>query len=143
MKKWIIPIICLIPIVAYVALYAYIETPLYKTSSFLVEASTRDGGLQDGYAYSAFRMPNRTYIHIPSATNSLYRWFAIDWKYSIAAVPGHPYSRLPGLLTVNKGAGVGIDLLFSGKLEDYWTVHTNQNSIAFSNAWLSVTVTKK
>lgn len=143
MKKWIIPIICLIPIGAYIALYAYIETPLYKTSTVSIDALTQDGARLDGSAYAAFSMPNRTYIHIPGVTNSLYQWFAIDWKYNIAAVPGHPYSRLPGLLTVNKGAGVGIDLLFSGKLEDYWTVHTNQNSIAFSNAWLNVTVTKK
>jgi len=143
MKKWIIPIICLIPFVAYFVLYAYIETPLYKTSSVVIEASTRDGGRLDGYAYTAFRMPNRTYINIPCVTNSLYRWFAIDWKYNIAAAPSHPYSRFPGLLTVNKGAGVGIDLLFSAKLEDYWIVHTNRNSIAFSNAWLCVTATKK
>ena len=143
MKKWIIAIICLIPIGAYLAVYPIIETPLYKTSSVRIEAYTRDGAQQVGYAYTAFGIPNRTYIHIPGVTNSLYQWFAVDWKYNIAAVPGHPYNRLPGLLTVNKGAGVGIDLLFSGKLEDFWTVHTNFNSMAFSNAWLSVKVTRK
>ena len=142
MKKWIIAIICLLPIVAYIAVYPIIETPLHTTSTVIIETSTRDGGLLDGYAYSAFRMPDRTYIHIPSLTNSLYQWFAIDWKWNIIGAGRHPYHRLPGLLTVNKGSSVGIGLL-DAKIEDTWTVHTNINYMAFSNAWLSVKVTRK
>jgi len=142
MKKWIIAIICLIPIGAFLAVYPIIETPLYKTSSVRIEAYTRDVGQQDGYAYSAFSMPNRTYIHIPSVTNSLYRWFAVDWKWNIIGAGRQPYQRLPGLLTVNKGSSVGIGLL-DAKIEDTWAVHTNINYMAFSNAWLTVKVTRK
>ena len=142
MKKWIIAIICLLPIVAYIAVYPIIETPLYKTSSVRIAASTRDGGQQTSYAYAAFGMPNRTYINIPSVTNSLYQWFVIDWKYNLVGASGWPYHRLPGLLTVNKGSGAGIGLL-TPKIEDTWSVQTNINRMAFSNAWLSVIVTRK
>ena len=141
MKKWVIATICLIPIGAYLAVYPIIETPLYKTSSVRIEVYTRDGGLQESIAYAAFRMPDRTYIHIPSLSNSVYQWFVIDWKYNLVGASARPYNRLPGLLTVNKGSGAGIGLL-TPKIEDTWSVHTNINIMAFSNAWLSVTVTR-
>jgi len=142
MKKWIIAIMVLLPIAAYFTVYFYIETPLYNTSSIGIEARTRDGGLQESIAYAAYRMPDRTYIHIPSVSNSLHQWFVIDWKYNLVGASGRPYNRLPGLFTVNKGSGTGIGLL-TPKIEDTWSVQTNINGMTFCNSWLSVTVTRK
>jgi hypothetical protein len=123
--------------VALLAAYLYPERPLYASRSATVEA-TIDGVPVAAHAYSALFVHQRTYIHIPRASNFIYRWYGINWDQNLVGTT-RPYERIPGILTVNKSGPIGIGLL-NPKIEDRWNVQSEKDRMTFSNATIAVRV---
>jgi hypothetical protein len=121
--------------------YCFGYVPLVPAMKWRVEAKTHTGVPICAKTYRMLGRDSPLFLRVNGGS---WNWFitSVFGNKTSVSVPNH--LRTFPCLSVNSVGGVnyGVDIL-DGKLDEKWWLHREGDSIVFSNAVISVTVSKK
>ena len=115
--------------------------PLRLSSDFSVSYTVSGQAHSDAQLFRPVGIWSRYYILVPSPPAPQYRWFVVDFSRSVAAIPLFGVTCPYGSPCVHRDQALGI-LLTDAKTEDHWRVSVTPDDVQFSNADMSVHLTK-
>ena len=129
-------------IVAAVALWLLWYSPPLRASSDCIVTYTVSGiPHSDAQLFRPVGVPSRYYISLASPSAPQYRWFVVDFSRQLVALPSFGVTCPYGSPCIHRDQPLGL-VLPDAKTEDVWEVSFAGNAVHFSNAKLSVNVTK-
>jgi len=128
-------------VVAIVLLLLWYAPPLRLSSDFSVGYTVSGHTHTDAQLFRPVGISSRYYIFVPSPSASRYRWFVVDFSRNVAALPPIGVTLIGGSPCVHRDQVLGV-LLTDAKTEDHWQVSVTPDDVQFSNADMSVHLTK-
>ncbi len=86
-------------------------------------------------------IPGTYYLHLPDAPLQRYSWFGITFSRQWVFSPIALYTGWHSFAYIHTDQANGV-LLTDGKMEDHWSVTFTPYGVQFSNALLSVSLSK-
>jgi len=111
--------------------------PLLHTADWRISVEASTGKAGEATVYRMLGRANVLFIKLQDPPDENYRWFSIDTKNQIAALPNWPDEKPYLHFNHDMAIGVGLD---DGKVDDGWTITWNGDELTFSNGRLAVTL---
>ena len=115
--------------------------PLRLSSDYSVSYTVSGTPHSDAQIFRPVGVASRYYILVPAPSAPQYRWFVVDFSRSIAALPSFGVTCPCGSPCVHRDQALGMQLT-DAKTEDHWQVSITPDAVQFSNADMSVHLTK-
>ena len=138
MIKRITLVVALLVFIAFVCLS--FDQPLLSSRAYTVTA-TLDGAPIHAELFHPPFISGTYYIHLPDAQPQRYSWFGIAFSRQSVFSPIALYTGWGGLPYIHTDQAKGVRLT-SSKIEDHWSVFFTSGGVQFSNASLSISLTK-
>lgn len=137
--KCIALIAALLAVAALVCLSA--AQPLLSSRAYIVTATLDGAPIRAELLRPAF-IPGTYYLHLPDAQPQRYSWVGIAFSRQSVFSPVAVYTGWAGIPYIHTDEAKGVRLT-SGKFEDHWSVVFHPSGVQFSNASLSISLTKR
>lgn len=123
-----------------VFIFTSFAQPLLSSRAYTVSATLNGAPIRAELLHPPF-IPGTYYLYLPEARPQLYHWFGVSFSRQSVFSPVALYTGWRGLPYIHTDQAHGVDLN-DGKIGDEWTVAFTAVGVEFSNASLSIALTK-